>query len=255
MNTPQRQQRFKLFVQCVNLRILLRILICCNYHDTWDEVNQMATRESTLREIKETGVVAVIRMSDPKKLQHVVQAIREGGVSCIEITMTTPKALQMIEKTADAIGDNSVIGVGSVLDPETARAAILAGAEYVVCPTLNRDVIEMSRRYGKVVIPGAMTPTEILTAWQAGADVVKVFPATSLGPQYIKDIKGPLPQIELSPTGGVDANTIGAFIKAGASAVAVGSALLNKQAIADEKYEVLTDLAKQLTEEVRKARA
>ena len=213
------------------------------------------SKQAHLQEIKDTGVLAVVRMHDAEKVLEVVQAIREGGITCIEITMTTPKVLHLLEKTADAIGDRSLIGVGTVLDPESAHAVILAGAQFIVTPTLNLEVIAVARRYGKVVISGGFTPTEILTGWEAGADLVKVFPATSLGPQYIKDIKGPLPQVDLVPTGGVNLDTIGAYIKAGVAAVAVGGALLHKDAIAAGKYEILTKSARQLTEAVRDARA
>ena len=213
------------------------------------------SKHAHLQEIMDTGILAVVRMQDADKVLAVVQAIREGGITCIEITMTTPKILHLLEKTADAIGDRSLIGVGTVLDAESAHAAILAGAQFIVTPTLNLDVIAVARRYGKVVISGGFTPTEILAGWEAGADLVKIFPATSLGPQYVKDIKGPLPQVELVPTGGVNLDTIGAFLKAGVAAVAVGGALLHKDAIAAGKYEVLTESARQFTEAVREARA
>lgn len=215
----------------------------------------MKSKQDTLAEIRHTGVVAVIRMTDHQRLMNVVHAVRDGGVTCIEITMTTPNAVQMIEKTADSIGDQSTIGAGTVLDPETARAVILAGAEFVVATTLNLKVIELCQRYSVAVVPGAFTPTEILTAWEAGADIVKLFPATALGPQYIKDVRAPLPQVEIIPTGGVNVDNAGDFIKAGACAVAVGSALLNKKAIVEERYSKLTDLAKQLTANVQQARA
>ena len=152
------------------------------------------------------------------------------------------------------MADVAVIGVGTVLDPETARAAILAGAEYIVAPTVNLDVIRMAKRYGKVACPGAFTPTEILTAWDAGADLVKVFPASVGGPAYFKAIKGPLPQIRLMPTGGVSIETAAAFIQAGASAVAAGGKLVDKQAIADGNWDVITETARKMIEEVRKGR-
>ena len=155
----------------------------------------------TLDRIIDCGVVAVLRADSSKELIDVSQALRDGGVVTLEMTMTTPGALKVIEDAAAKMKD-SIIGAGSVLDPETARAAILAGAEYIVGPTFHPGVVEMAKRYGKLVMPGAFTPTEILTAWQAGADIVKVFPASVGGPAYFKDVKGPLPQVRLMPTGG-----------------------------------------------------
>jgi 2-dehydro-3-deoxyphosphogluconate aldolase / (4S)-4-hydroxy-2-oxoglutarate aldolase len=209
---------------------------------------------SMLDKIVDCGVVAVLRADSSAELMDVAKALREGGVVAIEVTMTTPGALKVIEEAAAKMKD-SIIGVGSVLDPETARAAILAGAEYVVAPTLNLGVIEMAKRYGKIVMPGAFTPTEILTAWQAGADVVKVFPASVGGPSYFKDVKGPLPQVRLMPTGGVDLTTTGPFIKAGACAVGAGSAMVDKKAVTAGKFDVIAETARKFVEEVRKARA
>jgi len=206
-----------------------------------------------LDRIIDCGVVAVLRADSSAELLNVAGALREGGVVAIEVTMTTPGALKVIEEAAAKMKD-SVIGVGTVLDPETARAAILAGAEYIVSPTLHLGVIEMAKRYGKVVMPGAFTPTEILTAWQAGADVVKVFPASVGGPAYFKDVKGPLPQVRLMPTGGVDLTTTGAFIKAGACAVGAGGAMVDKKAVSAGKFDAVTDTARKFVEEVRKAR-
>ena len=147
-----------------------------------------------------------------------------------------------------------IVGVGSVLDPETARAAILAGAEYVVGPVLNEEVIRMAKRYSKVVIPGAFTPTEILRAWEAGADVVKVFPATAVGPKYFRDILGPLPQVRLTPTGGVTVENTGEFIKAGAVFVGAGTSLVDSKAVAEKRFDLITETAKKMVAEVRKAR-
>ena len=206
-----------------------------------------------LDRIIDCGVVAVLRADSSAELLNVAGALREGGVVAIEVTMTTPGALKVIEEAAARMKD-SIIGVGTVLDPETARAAILAGAEYIVSPTLHLGVIEMAKRYGKVVMPGAFTPTEILTAWQAGADVVKVFPASVGGPAYFKDVKGPLPQVRLMPTGGVDLTTTGAFIKAGACAVGAGSAMVDKKAMSAGKFDVITETARKFVDEVRKAR-
>lgn len=214
----------------------------------------MSSRSENLASIKACGVVAVLRADRPDALVQVAQAIGTGGIGAVEITMTTPGALDVIGECANRLGDEILLGAGTVLDPETARAAILAGAEYIVTPTLNPDVITLCRRYDKVVIPGALTPTEILTAWECGADIVKVFPATAVGPRYFKDVKAPLPQIDLMPTGGVDLDNAGDFIRAGACAVAVGGNLVDKAAVAAGEWHVLTDTARKYVEAVRNAR-
>lgn len=204
--------------------------------------------------IFDTGIVAVIRAKSSDQLVDVAKALRDGGVKAIEVTMTTPNALDVIKKVSDLMKDDCVIGVGTVLDPETCRAAILAGAEFVVSPTLNVATIQMCKRYTAICIPGAYTPTEILTAWEAGADVVKVFPATSLGPAYFKDILGPLPQVRLSPTGGVSVETVKEFIKAGACCVAVGGNLVSKKALDNKDWKSITDTAKQFIQLIQEAR-
>ncbi len=214
----------------------------------------MATREQVLAEMEKTGVVAVIRASDPSQLMDVVKALKAGGVTCIEVTMTTPDAISVIAQAAKQFAGQCVIGVGTVLDPETARAAILAGAEFVVCPVFNPEVIALCRRYSKAVIPGAFTPTEILTAWQAGADVVKVFPATKLGPAFFKDVKGPLPQVKLTPTGGVALENAGEWIKAGATCIGVGSALVSKKDLADKNWANIEKTAAGFIQAVQDAR-
>ena len=217
----------------------------------------MSTRAENLATIKACGVVAVLRASGPDRpdaMVQVAQAIGRGGIAAVEITMTTPGALNAIGECANRLGDEILLGAGTVLDPETARAAILAGAEYIVTPTLNPDVITLCRRYDKVIIPGALTPTEILTAWECGADIVKVFPATAMGPWYFKDVKAPLPQIDLMPTGGVDLDNAGDFIRAGACAVAVGGNLVDKAAVAAGEWHVLTDTARKYVDTVRSAR-
>ena len=214
----------------------------------------MSTRAENLATIKAGGVVAVLRADSPDNLVHVAQAIGRGGIGAVEITMTTPGALGVIGECANRLGGEFLLGAGTVLDPETARAAILAGAQYIVTPTLNPDVITLCNRYDKVIIPGALTPTEILTAWECGADIVKVFPATAVGPRYFKDVKGPLPHVDLIPTGGVDLDNAGDFIRAGACAVAVGSNLVDKTAVATGEWQVLTDTARKYVEAVRYAR-
>jgi 2-dehydro-3-deoxyphosphogluconate aldolase/(4S)-4-hydroxy-2-oxoglutarate aldolase len=214
----------------------------------------MPDKRETLERILDSGITAVIRAKSSEHLIHVVEAIKSGGVECIEVTMTTPNALSVISEAARRFGHEAVIGVGSVLDAETCRAAILAGAEFVVGPTLDLGVIEMCRTYSKPVIPGALTPTEIMTAWRAGADLVKVFPAGVVGPGYFRDVLAPLPQVKLVPTGGVDLNTAGEFIKAGAAALCVGSAMTPKDAMAEGNWDLLADLAAKFVAAVKGAR-
>ncbi|MBS3813093.1 bifunctional 4-hydroxy-2-oxoglutarate aldolase/2-dehydro-3-deoxy-phosphogluconate aldolase [Candidatus Bipolaricaulota bacterium] len=203
--------------------------------------------------MQESGVVGVIRTKSSARLIKVAEAIKKGGVNCIEITMTTPNALSVIEEVSAEV-DDVLIGAGTVLDAETARAAILAGAEYLVSPTVDLGMIEMAKRYDKAVAPGAFTPTEIIEAWQAGADIVKVFPASRLGPKFLSDVKAPLPQVSLMPTGGVSKENAADFIRAGADVICVGSALLDKQAIAEENYKVMTQNAKDLVQAVKRGR-
>jgi 2-dehydro-3-deoxyphosphogluconate aldolase/(4S)-4-hydroxy-2-oxoglutarate aldolase len=212
-------------------------------------------KQEQMERIEDCGVVAIIRANSSEELIDVAAAIKEGGVDVIEVTMTTPDALKVISDVSKKYGDEVLIGVGSVLDAETARAAILAGAEFVVSPVVKQDVIEMSRRYSKVVMPGAFTPTEVLTAWEMGSDYVKVFPSSLGGASLIKAIKAPLPQIPLVPTGGVNVDTAGDFIKAGSAALGVGSALVSSKVVAERQFDVLTETARKLIEEVQKARA
>lgn len=212
------------------------------------------TKQQMLDLIADSGVVAVMRAPSADMLLDISQALLAGGVPAIEVTMTTPRAMSAIEKLADRYGEQAVVGVGTVLDAPTARDAIAAGAQFVVSPVLDRDVIETARRYGKISIPGAFTPTEILAAWSAGADVVKVFPATKLGPEYIKDLLAPLPMLRLTPTGGVDLKNVGDWIKAGAAFVGVGSALVTKDAMAKKDWSAITASAKAFVQAVRAAR-
>ncbi len=206
----------------------------------------MVSRTDILQRILEKKAIAVIRMTDVARLTRVIAAIRAGGVECVEITMSVPGAIDVIKDVSRSIGDKALIGAGTVLDAETARQAIEAGAEFVVGPVLDLGVIEVANECEKVVIPGACSPGEIVTAWQAGADIVKVFPATVLGPGYLKDLGGPLPQIRLCPTGGVTVENAGELIKAGACCVGIGTDLLDKKAIAEDRYEVLTEKAQRL---------
>ena len=208
-----------------------------------------------MQRIESCGVVAIIRANSSSELIEVVAAIKAGGVDVIEVTMTTPNALRVINDVATTYGNEVLVGVGSVLDAETARAAMLAGAEFVVSPATKPDVIEICNRYSKVVMPGAFTPTEILNAWEAGADYVKVFPSSMVGPSYIKDMHAPLPHIPLIPTGGVNIENAGEFITAGAVALGVGGALVNNKIIAAGQFDLLTRAAKQLAQAVQAARA
>src|SRR6476646_8641845 len=212
------------------------------------------SKEDQLRHVLDCGIVAVVRSQDSQQLVEVVRALADGGVTVVEITMSVPGALDVIKQARAALGDRVLLGAGTILDPETARAAILAGAEYVVAPTLNLDVIRLCRRYDKLVMPGAFTPTEILTAWEAGADVVKVFPADVVGPAFFKALRGPLPQVHLMPTGGVDLTTAAAFLKAGACCLGVGSQLVEPKAVAERNFDRIRDLAAQFTAIVRRFR-
>jgi 2-dehydro-3-deoxyphosphogluconate aldolase / (4S)-4-hydroxy-2-oxoglutarate aldolase len=201
-------------------------------------------RQETLNRIVESGVIAVVRLPSPERLLDVAAAVEAGGVVAIEFTMTTPGALDALAEATAALGDRVVMGAGTVLDGDTARAAVLAGARFIVAPTLSRETIEASHEHSAVAIPGAFSPTEILTAWAWGADLVKVFPATGLGPAYLKDVLAPLPQVRLVPTGGLDLATAGAFVAAGAAAIGVGSALVDPRTVADGDLAGITERAR-----------
>ena len=214
------------------------------------------TSQEILAFITGVGIVPVIRTSSAESAVLAVEAIYKGGVRAAEITMTVPGAVRALEKVADQFGDKIMLGAGTVLDPETARICMLAGAQFFVTPALRLSTIEMAKRYSKVICPGALTPTEVLTAWEAGADVVKVFPCGNVGgPKYIKALKGPFPQIEMIPTGGVNLETTGDFLKAGACAVAVGGELVDAKTIKEGRYDVIEDSARQYLAVVAKARA
>ena len=213
------------------------------------------TKLEQMQQIEACGIVAIIRANSADELIEAAAAIHAGGVDVIEVTMTTPNALQVINDVSTTYGDTVLVGAGSVLDAETARAVMLAGADFVVSPVTKPDVIEICNRYGKVVIPGAFTPTEILMAWETGADYVKVFPSSGVGADYIKDVKAPLPQIPLVPTGGINAENAADFISAGATALGVGSALVNNQLIAAGEIATLTERAENLVKEVQRARS
>lgn len=198
-----------------------------------------------LTRIKEEKIIAIMRGTNQEDVLSIVKALHKGGVNIIEITMNSPKALAAIEQVADEMGDKVLVGAGTVLDEQTARNALLAGAQFILAPSVNTETIQMTKRYGAVCIPGALTPTEILTAYESGADIVKVFPVSTLGSSYIKDVRGPLPHIPLLPTGGVNLENIAEFIKAGAVGVGLGSSLVNsKNDINDVYLEQLTNKAR-----------
>jgi 2-dehydro-3-deoxyphosphogluconate aldolase / (4S)-4-hydroxy-2-oxoglutarate aldolase len=198
--------------------------------------------------IKENPIVAVIREATPDNILPIVNALYQGGVKVVEITAETPKVMTMIEKVTDEMGDRVLVGAGTVLDPETARAAIMAGSKFIVSPSLNLETIKMTKRYGVVSIPGALTPTEILTAYEHGADVIKVFPANAFGPGYVKNIHGPFPTIPLMVTGGINPSNVNDYVDAGAIAVGVGSNLVSpKNLISEADYQTLTEKAREYT--------
>jgi len=216
----------------------------------------MPNKQDMIKSLKEIGVVAVIRADNPADLIDVGRALCAGGVKHIEITMTVPGALGVIEKAVSTLKDLEVcIGAGTVLDGETARLAILAGASYIVSPVFRSDVVAVCKRYDIAVMPGAMTPSEVLDAWEAGADVVKIFPAGVGGPQFFKDLKGPFPHIEIMPTGAVNRETAPQFIKAGACAIGVGGELVGKPLIAARDFATITQNARDFAALVKGARA
>jgi len=213
------------------------------------------SKAAVLASLKEIGLVPVLRAESVEKALALAEAIAAGGVTVLEITMTVPGAIQVMRKLAEERPD-ILVGAGTVLDPETARACILEGAQFVVSPALNPKTIEMCHRYSVAVLPGALTPTEIVTAWEAGADVVKVFPASALGgAKYLSSVKAPLPQVELIPTGGVSLATAKDFLEAGAFALGVGADLVNAKAMAEGKPEIVTESARKYLAIVREYRA
>jgi 2-dehydro-3-deoxyphosphogluconate aldolase/(4S)-4-hydroxy-2-oxoglutarate aldolase len=192
----------------------------------------------------EMGVVAIMRAKSSEQLIEAAEAVRAGGINAIEVTMTTPGALAVIEKAVAKFGKEVLFGAGSVLDPESARSAILAGAQFIVCPTFKPETIEICKRYAVPVMPGAYTPTEILSAWEAGADIVKIFPSSVGGPAYIKALKGPLPHIRMAAVGGVDLNTIADFFKAGVDMVGVGGELVSQALLDSGDFAAITERAR-----------
>jgi 2-dehydro-3-deoxyphosphogluconate aldolase / (4S)-4-hydroxy-2-oxoglutarate aldolase len=218
------------------------------------EASMSGQRQAVVAEVERAGIVAIIRTKDADRVRAVFDAIAEGGVQVIEVTMSVPGAVELIGQLAARLPAGCVLGAGTVLDGETARRVIAAGAKFVVSPVLRRDVITACHAQDVAVMPGCFSPTEILDAWDAGSDIVKVFPATALGPGFIKDVRGPLPQVKLMPTGGVTLDNAGDWIRAGAVAVGVGTALLDSGAIAAGNYAQLRVNAERIVASVRRAR-
>jgi 2-dehydro-3-deoxyphosphogluconate aldolase/(4S)-4-hydroxy-2-oxoglutarate aldolase len=206
--------------------------------------------------LAEAAIVPVVRTTSADAAVQIVDALYRGGVKAAEITMTVPGAVRALERVADKLGNKILLGAGTVLDPETARICMLSGAEFFVTPSLRAATIEVCKRYSKFICPGALTPTEVLTAWEAGADAVKIFPCGNVGgAKYIKALKGPFPQIEMIPTGGVNLETIGEFLKAGACAVGVGGELVDAKAVKEGRFEVIEERARQYLGAIAKARS
>jgi 2-dehydro-3-deoxyphosphogluconate aldolase/(4S)-4-hydroxy-2-oxoglutarate aldolase len=215
----------------------------------------MYSKEEIVKTISECGLIPVVRTTDAQQALKVADALQKGGAPIIEITMTVPGALSVLEELSRSVSDTVILGAGTVLDGETARMAVLAGAQFIVAPTLDENTIKVCNRYSRPVVPGALTPTEILRAWELGADFVKVFPADAVGgPSYIKSVKAPLPQVALVPTGGVDIYTAPEFIKAGAAAVGAGGALIKKKFLAEENYDGLVQHTKDFLNAIKNAR-
>jgi len=213
-----------------------------------------ASRAAIVRDLEDAGVIAVIRLASGAELRDVSDALIEGGVRALEVTMTVPRAVSLIEELTSALPAGVLVGAGTVLDPDTAADVIRAGARFVVSPVFRRSLIERCHRFEIPAMPGCFTPTEILEAWDAGADLVKVFPATALGPTYVKDLRGPLPQVRLVPTGGVTRDNAGDWIRAGAVAIGVGTALVDRQAVDDRRFDVITANARHFVNAVQQAR-
>jgi len=205
----------------------------------------------SLQRVLDHKIVAVIRAENGDLLVDVAESLLAGGVEVMEVTFTVPRATRVLEKVADRIGSRILLGAGTVLDTETCRTAILAGAEFIVSPAVNVDVIELCKRYSKPVMPGALTPTEVITAWQAGADIVKIFPSEITGPKYLKALHGPLPHIRLMPTGGVNLETAAEFLRCGACALGIGSSLVDPNVVASGDLKKIETLARQYVQIVK----
>lgn len=205
--------------------------------------------------LKESGLIAVIRKPEQSQIHQIAEALVEGGTGALEITLDTPGALGMIRELKEKFGDRVLVGAGTVLDAPSAKMAIDAGSDFIFCPSFDIETIQMANRYGRISIPGVMTPTEIVNAYSAGADLLKIFPGAALGEAYIKDLQGPLSHIPMMPTGGVSLDNVETFIKNGAVAVGAGGSLVDSKAIAEERYEVLTDLSRQFIGKIKNARS
>ncbi len=210
---------------------------------------------SAVERVEASGVVAIVRLKDYSAAVDLVKALLDGGIDVVEFTYTNPRAGAAVEQVKAALGDQVLAGAGTVLDPETCRAAILQGADFIVTPTVNVETVRLSQRYAIPTVIGAFTPTEILTAWEAGASFVKVFPARAVGPAYLKDVSGPLPQVRLIPTGGVSVENAGDYIRAGARAVALGGNLVDEKSVADRDWATITSRARAAVAAVKAARA
>ena len=212
-------------------------------------------RAAVTAQVEALGVVAVIRLKDPGKLRAVVDAMAEGGVRALEVTMTVPRAIELIRELAPTLPGGFLLGAGTVIDAATARAVVDAGASFVVSPVFRPEVIAVCHERDVPAMPGCFSPTEILAAHECGADIIKVFPATMLGPQYLKDVRAPLPQVKLMPTGGVTLDNAGEWIRAGAVAVGLGSSLLDAKAIESNRFDVITANARKVVANIAAARA
>lgn len=212
-------------------------------------------KQELITRVRSIGLVPVVRASSAEEAITVIDAIKAGGVPVLEITMTVPRAISVIEHVADRYGNAVIVGAGTVMDAETARTCILAGAQFIVSPSLNLDTIKMCHRYSIAVLPGALTPTEVVTAWQAGADIVKIFPCGAVGgAKYLRALKAPLPQVEMIPTGGVSLTTAADFIQAGACALGVGADLVDLKAIRNGEAEKVTETARAYVTAIQEAR-
>jgi 2-dehydro-3-deoxyphosphogluconate aldolase/(4S)-4-hydroxy-2-oxoglutarate aldolase len=212
-------------------------------------------KHADMQRLVDSGVVAVMRGADADTVIEVADALQQGGVTALELTADTPGVMDMLSEVSASFSESeTIVGAGTVLDAETARSALLSGAEFVVSPTLEEDVIDVANRYGKLVAPGVMTPTEALRGYEAGADFVKVFPASSLGPGHLSSIKGPLGQIPIMPTGGVSLDNAAEFIDAGALVVGAGSALVDDDAVEAGDFEAITEQARKFSEVIDEAR-
>ncbi|KGP72829.1 bifunctional 4-hydroxy-2-oxoglutarate aldolase/2-dehydro-3-deoxy-phosphogluconate aldolase [Pontibacillus yanchengensis] len=212
------------------------------------------TKHKKISQLIDSGLIAVIRQPKEEDIHHIADALIKGGVGALEITVDTPGAFRMIDEIKHTYGDQALVGAGTVLDAATAKRAIEAHADFVFSPSFNKEMVELTNRYGAISIPGVLTPTEMVTAYESGADLVKVFPATSFGPGYIKDLQGPLGHIPMIPTGGVTAENVGTFMENGAAAVGAGGSLLDKKAIQAKDFDTLTNKAIQFREAIKGAR-